>query len=605
MMELKSVPVDPPGGRDRPRAVAMVRLAIGLVQGAALFALYRLSEMERWPATAPLLFVPMLMAGLFLPLILTASQGVLSLSGQVTWLSASAVLLVAVSQYRIWSLGLPANADSYLRPALFLVLVLLPLVFVSLSLVLAAGREKRRIASYHGYFAISWKLAVQSLFAVFFVGSMWLVLHLGGVLFRLLNLPWLLDTLRSAWFAIPVSTMALSLAWHLTDTRFGIVSGIRQLALLLLSWLLPVAVLLIGGFLLAIAFTGLAPLWETRHGAVIVLGAAGALVVLINVVYQDGCYLAGLPRPLLWAMRIASTMLMPLTTIAMYALALRVADYGWTPGRVIAAQLCALMLVYAAGYLWSLPEASRLGRVNLFAAGVFLTLSLAALTPFADPVRLSVVNQVERLAARKVPADRFDFAFLRSDGGRFGLEALRRLASQREGPESETIRRGAKRALEFAPATNDGPAEATMPDLRANLRMLNDGMALPPGLLRENWRDRRHFPWLLPACLTRAGQTCDAVFVTLPARPLAQIALFAQARPPVLLAEKPDGGWTVAGTLPVPPTCLAWLKQALLSGRFTRLDPSFKDFFIDGQRLPLDRPLPELSFSCMVRPVKP
>jgi hypothetical protein len=40
-----------------------------------------------------------------------------------------------------------------------------------------------------------------------------------------------------------------------------------------MSWILPVAVLLVAGFICSLPFTGLAALWETRHATSVLLSA--------------------------------------------------------------------------------------------------------------------------------------------------------------------------------------------------------------------------------------------------------------------------------------------------------------------------------------------
>jgi hypothetical protein len=54
-----------------------------------------------------------------------------------------------------------------------------------------------------------------------------------------------------------------------------------------MSWILPVAVVLVAGFICSLPFTGLAALWETRHATSVLLSAA-VLLVLINAAFQNG-----------------------------------------------------------------------------------------------------------------------------------------------------------------------------------------------------------------------------------------------------------------------------------------------------------------------------
>ena len=104
--------------------------------------------------------------------------------------------------------------------------------------------EHRIIARYDAYFDAAWKLGVQLALAALFVGVFWGVLWLGAGLFDLIELSFLSTLLQKAWFAIPASALATAAALHLTDERARLVAGIRAVALVLLSWLLPLMALL-------------------------------------------------------------------------------------------------------------------------------------------------------------------------------------------------------------------------------------------------------------------------------------------------------------------------------------------------------------------------
>jgi hypothetical protein len=62
-----------------------------------------------------------------------------------------------------------------------------------------------------------------------------------------------------------------------------------------MSWILPVAVVLVAGFICSLPFTGLAALWETRHATSVLLSAAALLLVLINAAFQNGEAKVALP----------------------------------------------------------------------------------------------------------------------------------------------------------------------------------------------------------------------------------------------------------------------------------------------------------------------
>ena len=88
-------------------------------------------------------------------------------------------------------------------------------------------------------------------------------------LFALIDIDEFTRLLEQPWLIIPTITAAFSLAVHVTDVRVELLRGIRTLGLTLLSWLLPPMTVVAGGFLAALAFTGLQPLWaaSSRPGA--------------------------------------------------------------------------------------------------------------------------------------------------------------------------------------------------------------------------------------------------------------------------------------------------------------------------------------------------
>jgi hypothetical protein len=582
------------------------RLLLGLVQGLCLYLLYRTLRANAWPATEPLLFVPLALICFYVPLIGISALGHMAARRLLLWTGAAALLLALLGYYDAWRIAdLPlgdfdhahAGAGRAARPSVELLSCTTAGLFIGHSLVMAAAREGRRMASYTAHFDIAWKLGVQLAFSAMFTGTTWLVLLLGSQLFKLVRLDFLERLLREEWFSIPVTTFAFACAMHLTDVRPAIVRGIRGLLLVLLSWLLPVTVLLVGGFLLALPFTGLEPLWNTRHAAALLLCAAAAFVVLINAAWQEGGDGREVARVVRGAARAAALLLAPLVLLAVYALFLRVRDHGWSTDRVTAAACMLVASCYAAGYFraglrggW-LP---LLAKVNIGTAYVVLAVLLALFSPLLDPARVSVSSQLARLEAGKVSADKFDFSWLRFDGARFGRAALDRIERAAAGPEAASIRSRIANARKLEGRWQGTPAPEILPgQLEANLRV-RSAAALPDAFLRTAWASKRD-AWQLPECLRRSGVQCEAFVLDLGGDGQPEVLVANEdGKQAVALGADAQGAWKLLGKVSFESAPCARVLEQLAAGKVRAVAPLLNDIEIGGMRGRLVAPGPPL-----------
>jgi hypothetical protein len=476
-------------------------------------------------------------------------------------------------------------------------------LFIAHSLVLAGAHDKRRLASYPTYFETAWKLFIQLKFSSLFVCILWLVLQLGAALFILVQLRFLEKLLHESWFAIPVTAFAFSCAFHITDVRPAIVRGIRTLLLVLLSWLLPVIVLIVAGFLLSLPGTGLAPLWATRHATAVLLGAAALLVILINAAFQNGEAAAGVARVIRFSARGAALCLLPLVAIGVYALTLRVRQYGWTGDRIDSAACLFVAGCYALGYAWAGLRRggwlAPMAGVNVACAFVVLAVLLYLFSPAGDPARLSVNDQLARLEAGKADAEKFDYDYLRFEGVRYGRAALERLQVRSQGADAAMIREKAKAALKKQNRWQPAPQASEPADLNANITAWPPGRSVPASLLQQKWSAEKN-AWQLPPCLKLRDRHCDAYAIDFdgdgkPEWLLADRKVYAQA---FILAEGEGGHWAVAGFLPHGLGTCAALQGKLQAGDYRLVPAPLKDIEIDGQRLAVERPSSANQVNC-------
>lgn len=565
------------------RRVMMARLATGLVQGLLLYWLYRAAKEGFWPADAAYVMAPLVLLGLMLPVVLISSMGHMAPRKTALWALVAGAILVLLALHDSWrSAGLAQLAVGEVSrpernaPSWNLVCCGAGFLYIAHALVMAGAREGRRIASYTSYFEVAWKLAVQLLFSLFFVGALWVVLWMGAGLFDLVKLHFLRDLLRKDWFYVPVICFAWSCAMHITDVRPSIVCGVRTLLLVLSSWLLPVAVLIICVFLCTLPFTGLHALWETRHATSLLLATSAVLIMLINAAFQNGD--ARVALVIRVSARTAALLLLPLAGIAVYALGLRVHDYGWTVDRIVAAACLVVALCYAVGYQWSAHQYDSwllpIARINVWTSFVVLAVLLALFTPIADPARLSVHNQMARLAKGKITADKLDYIYLRFDGKRYGRAALEQLAAQGNTQAAD--------ALKLKDRWQPRRRESTPAEVATNIAVLPAGAKLPASFLTQKW-EGSEYP-MQPACLTVAEQKCNAMLGDVDGDGKQDVLLFDAGFYTAYLYAEVSGKWTMRGIM-LPNGCPA-LRQRLKEGQFTLAAPSWKALEVAGVQMP-------------------
>ncbi|MGH1558361.1 DUF4153 domain-containing protein [Caulobacter segnis] len=444
------------------RATALTRLAIGLAQGIALFLLQKADESKAWPATQPMLYAPLLVCALMVPLIPLAALSAMRRTFLIGWSLVAATLAAILAVHAAWTGAAPDRVGAGpLSPPLFIAVAAAvhrpppgpagrsrPQARGALCRLFRPGRDQRRAAG-----------------PVAAVHRRLLAAAVPG------RRPVQAD--RGRRHPEADRRDRLRLPGHRPDVRrrgpHGRAAdrgprrpGARACgpwASVLLAWLLPLMVVIAAGFLATLPFTGLAPLWGTKAAASLLPSAAAALIILVNAAYQDGLEP---PNPILrWAARAAGLLLIPIVVLAAYALWLRVHQYGLTPDRVLAATYVIVAVGFTGGYtlaaLRPAPWMKPLERTNLVMAAVSRAAADRPVHP-GSPTRRGC-----RWAARSSgwrPAGsrpRSSITFLRFQSGRYGNIALERLKSARDPQVAASAAASARRTSPYeAPQGRSG-----------------------------------------------------------------------------------------------------------------------------------------------------
>jgi hypothetical protein len=571
------------------RAVFLARVITALAQAALLYWLTdALAAPQSWVVHARWVFEPLLLVSAFVPLILIAGLGPARPRVLAVWAGAAAVIVAGLGLHDATREAIAGfSILDRAGPPFPLWVALTGGLFIAHGLVEATAREGRFPPSHASLFDTATRLAVRAVLAGAFTGGFWMLLGLGVGMFHMLAVDWPGRLIWSPGFAFPATTLAVAAAVQATDARMALIAGIRSLVLGLFAWLLPLLVAILAAFLGSLLVLSPAPLWATHAATAILLTAAIGLILLINSAYQDGAAERPTSRFAHWAIIAGAVELAPITGLAIWAIGLRVAQYGWTVDRILATSVIVVVAGVAAGYLsTAVGGAGRLRRIertNQAMALVVVAVILALFSPVADPGRLMVADQVARLRSGAIPADRFDFAALRLDGARWGAAALSALSHDSSLPDP-AIRSSATWALA---QTNRSMLERSqtlkpVPNGSATrVKVHPDGRTLPDGFLEAAFGPRSGRA--VPVCLRVASGQCDVRFVTLrPGEP--EVLVFLDTMIAFVFAREQTGTWTKIGDLTGPLLCPD-LRQAFVAGEVDRDPHPWPDLMIGGQRV--------------------
>jgi hypothetical protein len=472
-------------GRANGARIGLARLAAGLLAGVFLFVVFDLLEDKTpqfgmTPESWRQILSGLRTMAFFTPLPLVFGLGALPAIRLSFWFAIAAAGLFYVGWYA------PAPVWTYYSPLVPIWGFSLLVVFIVHEFLQGARDDNKVIARFATYFDNAWRHGFQAVLALIFLGAFWVIIWLGVEMFNLIGIEAFSELIRTPEFSWIASASVLALGIHWTDEGSVLTRGARQIGLFLLSWLGILLTLIVTAFLVALPFTGLESLWDTKRATVLLLNIAAGMILLLNAAYQAGDPpTAPLVRRVV---RFSAAPLLAIVALAFLGLWLRVNQYGFTPARVLASAELAIVSFYALGYAAAAlrpffidePWLAFVKTVNIAGAAFTVIILIGLMTPVLEPARVSVANQIARLNSGRVEPDNFDFGFLTdARAGGYGAEALAKLAERSGSERDERIAILAKNPGE---AQQYRRIEQTFNDRRDALRFI-DGAAAPDAAL--------------------------------------------------------------------------------------------------------------------------
>lgn len=574
-----------------PRQTREMLVLIGLLQGGLVYAF-----VQGWLGRESQVHAPWL--SLLLAVSLFAMMSARQLRDRLWWVSLAVVgaVTAGLNFSVVWFMGdrwLPSIWWPWLLAQWALLLVALAWVQALLE------HRSLRNVPYASLFTHAWNNAMVIGFVSQFVGLCWSVLGLWAGLFALLKVKLFVTTFTQPLFVCLATGGMVGIGLVLARGQPKPLRMLLQLALALCKLLLPLLSLVVVLFVLFLPFTGVQSLWETRKAAPLLMGVWLWMLLFVNAVYQDGAASEEpYPAPVRALIGAALVAMPVLAVLALWAVCLRVQQYGWTHERVWAAVIASVLLLYALGYAvmavrsWKGPWLDGVQRLNPAMSWLVLALLVLLHTPLLDPYRLGAASQRERLLQSTAPVSLADLDSLRWDHGRHGLPALQSLQSDARFATGEAAQWLAQ--VLAAPArTRPAPRPKEPPQPLASHLQLAPGHERPA----QDWWTAIETPPLrarLEHCV-RGGAPCLVLQLPLerqgPLLPLVcRLGGYVSCQ---VFGRQAQGAWERVGQVSwsgLSSEDRARLEQAVQEGRLSVQTPRWNDVAVSGaQELPVAR----------------
>lgn len=297
------------------------------------------------------------------------------------------------------------------------------LATITLPFLAILVERPRDWADYRRLFELSWSMVCSWAVALFFCGLAWGVLMACHLLLSFVGIPLLGDVLLEPTVAAIVSGALVGAGLALaSDSDGGYLSPILLLKLLRL--LTPVLLVVMVVFVVALP-------WRTGEGlplaALCVAVVFGASTLVSSVVADEDSNASA--TPLLRASARLLGFVMPvLAGVALWAIWARVAQYGWTPIRVLVTTAALVAAGYGLSYFWAACHSqnwmARVRRSNVGMALALIVLAVIWLLRIGSPEAISAASQVARLEAGTLSVDDFPDTEMRMYWGLPGQRAV-------------------------------------------------------------------------------------------------------------------------------------------------------------------------------------
>ncbi|MEQ8441190.1 MAG: DUF4153 domain-containing protein [Alphaproteobacteria bacterium] len=339
---------------------------------------------------------------------------------------------------------------------------------------------------YDRLFDQAWSMFVRGVIGAMFSGLFWMILVASDALLSLVGIIVIATLMEQEWFAAGFTGATFGLALGVLNEQQRIVSTVRGLALRLLRLLLPVVSVVGAVFVIMLPIRGLDQVFGDLSAAGTLIAMAMVGISLVAAAVDGTDEAAAASRVMSGSARLMCVIVPVIAGLALYALWIRVSDYGWTPERITGVVAAGTLCGYG---LWHIASLARGGAWrglirtgNTIMALTVIGLSALLLTPVLNPERISANDQVDRFEAGLSTANELPLWDLWSNWGTAGSAAWERLETMEGHPQQALLNRLMREAVQDD-ATAMPELNTDMLDLRAALPAYPEGVQIPDGYI--------------------------------------------------------------------------------------------------------------------------
>ncbi len=387
-------------------------ILIGLIQAILLIILLRLPLAKQ--------FIPPLVSFILI------TNTTLLLSFKVENLFNSIIASIALGIIYL----LITISNDQIFPIIFTQIISL---YIAIPFIQNWINKKDSIFDYKDLFYHSWNNYFIVFIATILIGIFWLLILLCGGLFSILGIP-LIKIFVTPIFLISSISILFALGIYIGRKNYKIVHSLRTIVIALCNILLPLVISITILFGLSLLLMGMEPLFKTGKTTTLLIILISSTIFFINGIFQDGTRKEPLNKYLIIATNITIFTLPVYSVIALYAIYLRIDQYGLTPDRFLVGISTLIISFYSIAYTYcayikSTVWLEEIKKVNTVLSFIVFIVILAINTPILNADKYAAMNQYNRLISGKVDASKFDYEYLNYGLGGYGKEYVKKLES--------------------------------------------------------------------------------------------------------------------------------------------------------------------------------